>query len=153
MLFREVPLSEKDKLKNPAAAPTNEKTVTFEIRTLYGIGVPIIVQQGKIASDIDMGEPALGALDGKTRPLTVAFTRSGNAEAAGKMTATYVQGDKPGVNVMDPQWVRIYREADKITKTFPLTLPAAASGGKIVVSLMRDESDPKKTITKEISLK
>lgn len=153
LLFREVPLSELDKKNSPTPAADTHKTVTFEIRTLYGIGVPIIVQQGKVVSDIDMGAPTLGAAADKVRPLSVTFTRSGNAEAAGKLTAEYIQGSKPGVSVMDPQWVRIYREADKVTKSFPVKLPDGASGGKIVVSLMRDEADAKKTIVKEIALK
>lgn len=152
LLFREVPLSEKDKLANPEAAQPAGKTVTFEIRTLYGIGVPVIVQKGKIEADMDMGAPSLGAAEGKTRPMTITFKRIGNAEAAGKLTAEYVAGGK-SVSVLDPQWVRIYREADKVTKSFPLALPSGASGGKVVVSLIRDEADPKKTVTKEISLK
>lgn len=151
LMFREVPLGRKDKENLPQEKTDVEKTVTFEIRTLYGLGVPIIVQQGKVASEIAMGDPAIGS-GGKGPVLSVTFTRSGNAEASGKISVEYVQGGK-AVSVLDPQWVRMYREADKISKKFPLKLPANASGGKLVVSLMRDESDPKKTIKKEVAVK
>lgn len=151
LMFREVPLGKKDKENLPQETKASDKTVTFEIRTLYGLGVPIIVQQGKVAADIDMGDPAVGS-GGKGNVLSVTFTRSGNAEAAGKISAEYVQGGK-AVSVLDPQWVRMYREADKISKKFDLKLPANASGGKLIVSLTRDESDPKKTIKKEVSVK
>ncbi|MEZ0224940.1 MAG: hypothetical protein ACAH83_10325 [Alphaproteobacteria bacterium] len=151
LMFREVPLGKKDKENLPQDAKAADKTVTFEIRTLYGLGVPIIVQQGKVAADIDMGEASVGG-GSKGHVLSVTFTRSGNAEAAGKISAEYVQGGK-AVSALDPQWVRMYREADKISKKFDLKLPANASGGKLVVSLMRDESDPKKTIKKEVAVK
>lgn len=152
LLFREVPLSRKDKEKLQEERALAEKTVSFEIRTLYGIAVPIVVQHGKIASDIGMDSVSLGAANGK-KQVSIAFSRSGNAEASGKLSAEYVKvGAKP-VTVIEPQWIRMYREAGNITKTFNLAgLPSGASGGKIVVHLMRDETDPKKTITKEIAL-
>lgn len=157
LLFREVPLDEKSEqqleAEHKAATATAAKSVTFDVHTLYGVGVPIVVQQGKIVSDISMGEPKLGMTpDGKEHLLTLDFTRTGNAEAAGLLTATYVQPGKAPVPVIPQQWVRLYREAGKITKSIPLTnLPAGAKGGKIEISLARSETDASKTLKKDIT--
>lgn len=154
LLFREVPLSMKDKAQMQQERSESDKSVTFEIRTLYGIGVPIVVQHGKISSDIAMGEPRLDKpANAKFRQLTVDFTRTGNAESAGKLSVDYVAGGGAPVPVIDPQWVRLYREVGQITKKFDLVkLPEGASGGKLVMSLARDENDPSRTIKKEIPL-
>lgn len=153
LLFREVPLSRKDKEKLQEERELAEKTVSFEIRTLYGIAVPIVVQHGKINSDIGLANLALGAGAGGRKAVSIGFTRSGNSEASGKLSAEYVKGGAKPVTVIEPQWIRMYRESESITKSFNLTnLPSGASGGKIIVHLMRDETDPKKTVTKELSL-
>lgn len=154
LLFREVPLSVKDKeqLKDERAAAEN--AVSFEIRTLYGIAVPVIVQQGAIDGKIEVAGLSLGmTADGKQRQLSADFNRSGNSEAAVKFSAAYEQSGQEPVPVVEGQWVRIYREVNKITKQFPLVnLPADAKGGKIVVSLQRDENDPANVETMEVPL-
>lgn len=149
LLFREVPLSLKDKKAGDAAAA--EKKVSFEIRTLYGIAVPIVVQKGAITAEITMGEPTVVTGENGRKQLKVAFSRTGNAEGAGKLSVEYVAGGKDPVEVADPQWVRIYREVDAITKTFNLNMPEGAAGGKLVLHLMRDENDESKTLRKEIA--
>jgi hypothetical protein len=150
LLFREVPLSLKDKAAQPEPA---QKTVSFEIRTLYGIAIPVVVQTGKVSSDITLDDAKIGmAEDGKTRNLAVTFSRLGNAEAVGKFAIEYVAPGKQPVPVIDTQWLRIYHEVDKITRQFDLTyLPADAKGGKFVLTLVKDESDPSKTLRKEVT--
>lgn len=149
LLFREVPLSIKDKQEQPAEA---SKTVSFEIRTLYGIAVPVIIQAGKVTADLTLGDAKLGTSpEGKPHVLSVNFTRSGNAEAVGKFSVDYVAPGKDPVPVIDTQWLRIYHEVDKITRAFDLPyLPPGAKGGKLVMTLVKDENDPSKSIRKEI---
>jgi hypothetical protein len=78
--------------------------------------------------------------------------RTGNASSSGKLTADYVQEGKPPVPVIAMQWVRLYHEVDKISKNIPLiNVPNDAKGGKIVISLVRNEADDSKTIKKEIA--
>jgi fimbrial chaperone protein len=155
MMFREVPLEQpKDKPAPdaPAADKPDGRTVTFDIQTLYGLGVPIVVQQGKIVSDMDLGEAKPGmAPDGKLHQVAVDFARSGNAEAVAKLKIDYVQDGKSPVPATTPQWIHMYHEVDKITKSIVLnTLPPDARDGKLVISLIRDEKDDSKTIRKEI---
>ncbi len=151
LLFREVPLSVKDKQTLQEERAEADQTVNFEIRTLYGIAVPVIVQQGAVNGDLAMADPVLGKSPEGQPSLRISFTRSGNSEAAGKVSASYVANGKEPVPVLDSQWVRLYRETGTVTKDFPLAnLPADAKGGKIVVKMERDEEDPSKTDTKEI---
>ena len=153
LLFREVPLSVKDKAQLEAERKAVEqKSVSFEIRTLYGIGVPLVVQQGKIVEDLNLGDIKLGMMpDGKQRSLNIDFLRTGNSEAAAQLKAEYVQPGKAPVSVIDPQWVRVYREVDKISKDIPLKVPEGAKGGKIVISLVKSETDDSKTVKKEVA--
>ncbi|MFH1157895.1 MAG: hypothetical protein V1721_03295 [Pseudomonadota bacterium] len=155
LLFREVPLNVKDKaqLEEERKAAEEQKTVSFEIRTLYGIGVPVIVQQGTIVADLSLGDPKLVRTgDDKRSRLSLDFTRTGNSESAGLLKAEYVQTGKAPVPVMDPQWIRVYREVDQISRDFPLiNIPEDAKGGKIVVSLIKDEADDSKTVRKEVA--
>ena len=157
LLFREVPLSMKDKSQlEQEHADSEKKAVSFEIRTLYGVAVPIVVQVGKVVEDISATDMHLGtsAGDSKMRTLAATFNRTGNSEAVAKVTVEYAAPGKAPVAVMDPQWVRIYREVDKISKVFELpNLPADAKDGKLVVSLVKDENDPKKTVQQDVSLK
>jgi len=155
LLFREVPVDEKDKKQLEADLQTQkeEKPLSFELGVLYSLAIPVIVQKGKIVADLSMGDPKLGLkADGKGRQLAIDFTRTGNASSAGKLTADYVQEGKPPVPVIQPQWVRLYHEVDKISKDIPLiNVPKDAKGGKIVISLARDQADDSKTIKKEIA--
>jgi hypothetical protein len=82
---------------------------------------------------------------------TVTFTRTGNSEGVGKFSIDYVAPGKDPVPVIDTQWLRIYHEVDKITRDFDLSyLPKDAKGGKLVLTLIKDENDPSKSIRKEI---
>lgn len=147
LLFREIPPTVKDKQQLKDEREEAQKNVSFEIRTLYGIAVPIIVQQGKVDGAIAMGAPALGkTADGKQRTVDIEFTRTGNSEAAGKVTILYAAPGKDPVSVTDAQWVRLYREVSKVKKQFVLnSLPEGAAGGKLLISMMRDEDDESKT--------
>jgi hypothetical protein len=158
LLFREVPLGEKDKQQLPPQT-ADKKAVTFEIRTLYGIAVPVIVEQGRIASDIAMGDATLGRnAESKMKQVTVTFKRTGNAEAAAKLSIDYVAPGRKPVSAIEPQWIRMYREVDKITKTLDLAgLPAGAEGGKLVLTFAQEKDEhhpaPPAPAVKEIPFK
>lgn len=139
LLFREVPLGQKSKAD--IEAERSEQKVQFEIRALYGIAVPVIVQKGAISSDIDLGNAYyVPASDGAPAHLAVELERSGNAEGAGRLYVEYVPGEggEP-VEVTPSLWIPIYREVDTLTKRIPLAnLPEGVnlSSGKIVLTLV-----------------
>jgi len=155
LLFREVPLNVKDKaqLEAERKEASAQKTVSFEIRALYGIGVPIVIQNGKIVSDLSLGEVKLGRTgDGKQRQMSIDFLRTGNAEATARLRMEYVQPGKEPVAVIDQQWIRLYREVDTVSKDFPLiNIPEGAQGGKIVISLFKNETSDSEAVKKEVA--
>jgi hypothetical protein len=152
LLFREVPLSVKDKQQLQKEREEASKTLSFEIRTLYGIAVPVVVQKGKLEADISMEAPVLQKTeDGRRYQIAMTFNRIGNSEAAGKFSGEYVREGKPAAPVVEAQWIRLYREVEKVKKNFVLSgLPEDADGGKIVVYMMKDENDESKTVKMEI---
>ena len=155
LLFREVPLSVKDKRDLQKERKETEKKATFEIRTLYGVAVPIVVQQGKIESDVSLGDVVLGKSEkhADLKQLNVSFNRTGNAEAVGYLSAQYEKAGQEAVPIVEGQWVRLYREVDLVKKSFVLSnLPPNAQGGKIVVTFVRDENDDSKTQVKDVRL-
>ncbi len=148
LLFREVPLSVQDKqaLKKERAEQNADKKVTFEIRALYGVAVPVIVQQGKVESGMNMLDASIVPATDKTpASLSVNFERTGNSEAAAQVSATFIKnGTTEPVQIIEPVWVRIYREVGKVSRKIPLKdLPEGVklSGGKLVLTLNKTESD------------
>lgn len=153
ILFREVPLSLQDK-KEMEEQRSNEQTAQFEIKALYGIAVPIIVQSGQINSDISIGEVVyVPSNDGVVDHLAVEFVRTGNAEASGTMRLTYTPRSGESEE-LGQQWIPIYREVDRVVKRFPLNNKSLA-GGKITLSFVKDnkkdEAGNPEVINKEIS--
>lgn len=153
LLFREVPLNLRDKESLKQERAEAEQSVSFEIRTLYGVAVPIIVQQGAISSSVILENASLSTpADGTTKNLVLDLKRKGNAEASAKVNVSYVADGAESVSIIDPQWIRMYREVDTIRKTLPLTkMPEGAQGGKLVISILKNPEDPSSAVTREIN--
>lgn len=150
ILFKEVPLTGKDKEEIAKEAeetkkitPNEKGGVSFEIKALYGVAVPIIVQQGQLTSRIEMASArVLSPEDGHQYVLDLHFKRSGNAEAAGFLSVEYVSGEQR-TDLMPKQWIRMYREVDDITRNMTLSFPDGQDyqQGKIEVIFDRGYSD------------
>lgn len=152
LLFREVPLGKQS--KDDVEAERSQQKVQFEIRALYGIAVPIIVQKGAISSDLDLGNAYyVPASDGAPAHLAVELNRTGNAEAAGRLYVEWMPtGGGEAVELINSLWVPVYREVDMLTKRIPLNnLPSGVnlSAGKVVITLVEgaDRRDMEGAIT------
>lgn len=153
LLFREVPLrnQERDTSKDGSG-----QKASFEIQALYGVAVPIVVQHGNVSSAMAVVSTAL-VKDERGKPgLAIEFSRSGNGEAAALLSIVHRLPGKEDVPVVTEQWVRIYREVDKIRRTVGFTLPEGhnLSGGTLALTLTKDPRTPQAQIidTAEISL-
>ncbi|TVQ85609.1 MAG: hypothetical protein EA357_00350 [Micavibrio sp.] len=153
LLFREVPLRTQER---PATATATQRGAVFEIKALYGVAVPIVVQNGAVHSAMNIGSVARGKDEHGRDVLTVRFNRSGNAEASALLSAVHRKGDGTDVPVITEQWVRIYREVDHITRNIVLRPPEGhrLSGGSILITLVKNPRTPQAEIidTHEISL-
>lgn len=140
LLFREVPLAEQDK-KDIEAERKKEKAAQFEIRALYGVAVPIVVQKGNISSSVALGNVSyVPATDGTPAHLAIEMMRTGNAEAAARLNIRLLKDGKD-IPVINEQWVPVYREVDKVTRRIPLNgLPQGVNlrGGKVVLELSQE---------------
>ncbi len=153
LLFREVPLRAQER---PAVATGTQRGAVFEIKALYGVAVPIVVQNGRVQSEMSIASAARGKDENGRDVLTVRFNRSGNAEASALLSGVHRKGDGADVPVITEQWVRIYREVDRITRNIVLRPPEGhrLSGGSIVLTLVKDPRTPQAEIigTHEIPL-
>lgn len=138
ILFREVPLREEDKPeKTSEAAPVTSGKSSFQIRALYGVAVPVVVQQGKIESSLKIKDAQL--LDsGDKKSVVVALERGGNAEAHALLDVVYTPAaGGEAVPVIPVMWARVYREVDLVNKIIALAPPEGVTVGKgtLTVSL------------------
>lgn len=148
-LFRQVPLAEDGA---PAAGDTanitaDKKNFSLEITTRYGMAVPVIVQQGKLESAMKLEDVKLVEAGKGGKALSISFLRSGNAESYAELTADYTPaGAGEAVPVLTKQIVRMYREVDRVTKSFVLAPPkdvSIAKKGVLTIKLMRPASEGK----------
>jgi len=141
LLFREVPLrnQERDGIK-----ATGASGASFEIQALYGVAVPMVVQHGTVNSAMDFISAELVKDERGRSGVAIEFSRSGNAEAAALLSIVHRVSGKEDVLISTEQWVRIYREVDKIRRVVGLTLPEGydLSGGKLILTLTKDPRTP-----------
>jgi hypothetical protein len=146
LLFREIPSPQKEQ----ETLPENQgNAVHFDINTIYGIGVPIVVQNGTLSSRLvlktaDIAKTAEGTW------LSTKFQRTGNAEAAGKLSVSHVIPGQEPVTIIAEQLVRLYHEVDMVERkiALPLIKGHQLSGGELVVRLQTDAE----TDTQEIRI-
>ncbi len=150
LLFKEVPLRnhEADTMMSSQA---DGGSVSFEIKAVYGVAIPIVVQKGKIESSISVEKIKLAKDDKGKLSLFLNALRTGNAEAAGFISVQHMVSGREAVDIIPKQWLRMYREVDSINKTIPLRLPEGYSlkGGEIVLTMV---DDPKAKTPKTLSI-
>ena len=145
MLFREIPLQRTADTPVGASA-AGASGASFEIKTLYGLAIPVVVQSGAINSSISLMDVQM--LKNPTGPvLAVSLQRAGNAEASAYLRAEHVSAATGArTPVLTGQWVRIYREVDQINKMINLKIPeglSMAAGDKILVTLSEPGANPR----------
>lgn len=149
LLFREIPLNALDKrqLQKDDAAKANKAKTTFEIKTLYGIAVPVVIQSGTITSGVEFADASfIPTTDTASAHISAVFNRLGNSEGAAMFDAVFLRPGAEPVNIVKSQWIRLYREVNSITKNMSLTKEARAldlSQGKVILTLTTKSTDPK----------
>lgn len=124
MLFREIPVQNKS--ADDLLQGNSPNAASFEIKTLYGLAIPVVVEQGAVQSDMQMVDAQV--LKNPNGPvLAIAMQRSGNAEASRYVTADKISASGERMPLMAGQWVRMYREVDQVNKMIEMRSPAVSS--------------------------
>lgn len=122
MLFREIPVQNKSPDQLMSDTPAGK--ASFEIKTLYGLAVPVVVEQGVVQADMQLVDAQiLKNPDGPV--LAISMQRSGNGEASRYITADVISAGGQRTPLMPGQWVRMYREVDQISKMIDMRTPSA----------------------------
>ncbi|MCH2547453.1 MAG: fimbria/pilus periplasmic chaperone [Alphaproteobacteria bacterium] len=159
LLFREIPVENKSKADLEEERNKSGRA-QFDIRAIYGVAVPIIVQKGNITSEMVLSDVNyIPASDGAPAHLAVTMNRTGNAEASSRLKIIYQPASGDEVTLVNNLWIPIYREVDTVTKRFPLTeISGGLRGGKVILTLSKetgnrlpDGSPELITQTKEVS--
>lgn len=110
---------------------TTELKVAME--SVYSVGVPVIVQHGKLSSALKLKNATASEVNGQT-VVNIALERTGNAEASGLIRVI----DKASqANLASPRMMHAYHEVDNLTVTMQLNA-AVAAGKPITVQLVND---------------
>ena len=109
LVFRESDLPE----GGPSSDRGSAGGMSFGIGFRFNIAIPVVVAAGDFEGAIGVAEASVQA-----DALTVKLTRSGNADAVGRVSVDWVRPDGHTEEVVPESVIRIYRERDWITKSF-----------------------------------
>lgn len=133
VLFEEQ-FNEAVKQEAAAASATNEGQFKTKLRTLMTLGVPVMVQHGKLDGKLEMvglvGTPKKDE-HGNYTPFQVKFKRSGNSTGVGYLTLQ----DPQGQDIMAPRSISVYRERDEVTMKSQATAYGLTYKGPAVLAL------------------
>jgi fimbrial chaperone protein len=107
LVFDEVP----DSYGAPSGGPEN--TLRINMRNMYSVGLPIIVQHGKISSALKLESAKLVKTKETLPAVALTLLRTGNGEATGMLKV--IANDGKGESVVSEKNMHMYREVDKVT--------------------------------------
>lgn len=122
--------------EKPAGVSSTEG-LKIAMGTLYNIGIPVVLQHGKIESSLKLNAAEIGTKQDKPA-VTIVVDRNGNGEAAGTIQ---VIDKATQANVVQPDTVHIYHEADRVTLNLPVSPKvdiASLKGKPLEVRLLND---------------
>ncbi|MCP5405837.1 MAG: hypothetical protein H6922_06425 [Pseudomonadaceae bacterium] len=116
----------------------------MDIGAVYGVGIPVIVQQGTLTGKATLTSAtyAPAAKPGQADAVTAAFLREGNSEASAYLVLT----DASGVQVATPRILRLYREVGNVAISMPLTVKTPQFPLKLT---MLTDNTPQATVLAE----
>jgi hypothetical protein len=113
---------------------TQGAVLKTELKALLTLGVPVVIQHGKIEQKLEMVglvDTPKKLEDGQYSPFEVSFKRSGNATGVGFLTLK----DPKGQDIMAPRSVSVYRERDEVTMKSQATEYGLGYKGPAILTL------------------
>jgi P pilus assembly chaperone PapD len=125
--------------------------ISINIKTVFGISIPIIVREGESTTQIDLTELSLNT-ERDNPKLSLVINRSGNMSVYGNLTATHIASDGTETEVGMVKGVSVYTPNSKRYFSFELRNAAEVdlTSGVLKVSYSEDKGDT--LATSEIKL-
>jgi len=116
--------------------------ISINIKTVFGISIPIIVREGESTTKIDLTEISLNT-EGENPKLSLTINRSGNMSVYGNLTATYISPDGAENEVGIVKGVSVYTPNKKRNFSFELRNADEVdlNGGVLKVSYSEEEGN------------
>ena len=125
--------------------------ISINIKTVFGISIPIIIREGNSNTDISLNELSLNT-EGENPKLSLVINRSGNMSVYGNLTATHVSPDGSETEVGMVKGISVYTPNSKRFFSFELRNASGVdlNSGILEVSYSEDKGEP--LANSEISL-
>ncbi|OEY71217.1 fimbrial biogenesis chaperone [Salegentibacter salarius] len=116
--------------------------ISINIKTVFGISIPIIVREGESTTKIDLTELSLNT-EGENPKLSLVINRSGNMSVYGNLTATHIAPNGTQTEVGMVKGVSVYTPNSKRFFSFELRNAAEVdlNNGKLKVSYAEDKGE------------
>ncbi len=124
--------------------------ISINIKTVFGISIPIIIREGNSTTELNLSELALNT-EGENPRLSMVIKRSGNMSVYGNLTATHIATDGTenevgmvkGISVYTPNKKRVFsfelRNAGEVDlSTGKLNITYKTEEGKIYTERLYD---------------
>jgi hypothetical protein len=125
--------------------------ISINIKTVFGISIPIIIREGESTTKIDLSELSLNT-ERDNPKLSLVINRSGNMSVYGNLTATHIAPDGTETEVGMVKGVSVYTPNNKRYFSFELRNAAEVdlTSGVLKVSYAEEKGNP--LATSEIEL-
>lgn len=125
--------------------------ISINIKTVFGISIPVIIRQGQSTTQIDLSEIELHT-EAETPKLSLEINRSGNMSVYGNLKVTHIAPGGAATEIGLVKGISVYTPND--TRSFSLELRKAdlvdLSTGKLQIEYSEDKG--KTLATEEIEL-
>lgn len=125
--------------------------ISINIKTVFGISIPIIIREGNSTTKIDLTELSLNT-EGENPKLSLVINRSGNMSVYGNLTATHIAPNGTETEVGMVKGVSVYTPNSKRSFTFQLrnTEEVDLTYGKLKISYAEDKGKTLDTVEIEL---
>jgi len=139
MYFRAV---EKETALGESEIEEDENTISINIKTVFGISIPIIIRNGKSTTTIDLKDFQLLQEDNKTK-LSFEFNRNGNFSTYGDLEVEYIPEIGNSSKIAAVRGLAVYSPNTK--RKFVLNLPEKEevnyAKGKLKITYKTEEGE------------
>ncbi|MCB7480121.1 fimbrial biogenesis chaperone [Christiangramia sediminis] len=126
--------------------------ISINIKTVFGISIPIIIRQGKSTTEIELTDLSLNTQE-ETPKLSLMINRSGNMSAYGNLTATHIAPNGSETEVGMVKGISVYTPNSKRSFSFELRNAGDVDVKTGIIKVTYSEEKGETLATKEISLK